>query len=289
MNRSFGPRAAAPPLRPRARRPSEWRAPRSPPRAGVVIFGSAKPVTCAVMDYARRLREAIKAQAARLRRHRDDRTGAPVRLRRRDRRGARAGRIAHLQLPIEGWGNSVVAGFGAVRGARADAARPHRHHAARMDLAQLAALSLDDPRSRGGRRLRVRLAAPARRVSCGRPGSAAATKAAAPVIPIGPNIMPARIDPAKVDAERARLMGEGAHRADLSSASSACFMRASGPICCCAQRARCMSAASRRDCWSAAIFSGTSRTTARPSSRSRAISASSIGSTSAAGSTTRAI
>ena len=28
----------------------------------VVIFGSARPVTCAVMDYARRLHEAIEAQ-----------------------------------------------------------------------------------------------------------------------------------------------------------------------------------------------------------------------------------
>jgi glycosyltransferase involved in cell wall biosynthesis len=47
------------------------------------------------------------------------------------------------------------------------------------------------------------------------PWVAEAKKAQAPVIPIGPNIMPARIDPARVAAERAKLRGEGAARADL--------------------------------------------------------------------------
>jgi glycosyltransferase involved in cell wall biosynthesis len=47
------------------------------------------------------------------------------------------------------------------------------------------------------------------------PWAAPAKKARAPVIPIGPNIMPARIDPLKVAAERRKQRGEGALRADL--------------------------------------------------------------------------
>ena len=46
------------------------------------------------------------------------------------------------------------------------------------------------------------------------PWVARAKKDAAAVIPIGPNIMPARIDAARVAEERARMRGEGALRAD---------------------------------------------------------------------------
>jgi glycosyltransferase involved in cell wall biosynthesis len=42
-----------------------------------------------------------------------------------------------------------------------------------------------------------------------------AKKAASPVIPIGPNIMPAAIDPDRVALERGKVLGEGANRADL--------------------------------------------------------------------------
>ena len=46
------------------------------------------------------------------------------------------------------------------------------------------------------------------------PWTSRAKKRAAPVIPIGPNVMSPTIDPARVAMERARARGEGARRAD---------------------------------------------------------------------------
>ena len=117
MNRSSA-LAAAP--RPRAERapPPEWRAPAPAATPGVVMFGSARPVTCAVMDYARRLHEAIELQRPGFVRLETIEPQRPLAFVSAIAEALRAGRIAHMQLPIEGWGNSVVPGS-ALLGARA--------------------------------------------------------------------------------------------------------------------------------------------------------------------------
>ena len=83
----------------------------SHPSLPSVILGSARPVTCAVMDYARKLRAAIEAQRpgfATIQTLEPDRPfafiGAIV-------RALRNGALVHMQLPIEGWGNSLVPGL----------------------------------------------------------------------------------------------------------------------------------------------------------------------------------
>ena len=80
------------------------------PTPSVIIFGSARPVTCAVMDYARRLANAINAQRpgfAALYTIEPDQPAAFVRA----IAGAlREDRIAHFQLPVEGWGNAILPG-----------------------------------------------------------------------------------------------------------------------------------------------------------------------------------
>src|ERR1019366_10074046 len=76
----------------------------------VVIFGSARPVTCAVMDYARRLHEAIEAQRPGFVAIEAIEPGRPVAFVAAIVKALRAGAVAHFELPIEGWGNSVVPG-----------------------------------------------------------------------------------------------------------------------------------------------------------------------------------
>ena len=101
----------------------------------VVIFGSARPVTCAVMDYARRLGDAVNAErpgSLRIETIEPQRAvrlcGAIVRALQTARRftcncRSRAGATASSRRR-------------SVRRAAADAQGPHRDHAARMDLAQ---------------------------------------------------------------------------------------------------------------------------------------------------------
>ncbi len=76
----------------------------------IVLFGSAKPVTCAVMDYAHRLREAINRRLPGLVSIRTIEPSQPrafigsiIDVLKRDG-------IAHFQLPIEGWGNALLPG-----------------------------------------------------------------------------------------------------------------------------------------------------------------------------------
>ena len=102
--RSSGPRAAAPSDR-AATAADAALAPQ------VVIFGSAKPVTCAVLDYARAARRSRQRAASRLRRaSRPSKPERPFAFVGAIARALDAGAVVHLQLPIEGWGNSVVPG-----------------------------------------------------------------------------------------------------------------------------------------------------------------------------------
>ncbi len=184
------------------------------PAPSVVIFGSARPVTCAVLDYARRLADAVNAQRpgfVAIRTIEPERPAAFV--------GAiadelRRNRIVHLQLPIEGWGNSVVPGS-ALMAARL------------MTRKGRIAITLHEWTSLN--RLRYlsmvpnilacdsfAFVSPQQRESFLKtPLVGEAKKQAAPVIPIGPNIMPARIDPQRVAAERMKLCGNGAGAADV--------------------------------------------------------------------------
>ena len=76
----------------------------------VVMFGSAKPMTCAVMDYARKLADAVNARRPGFVQMETIEPERPFAFVAAIVRALEAGAIAHLQLPIEGWGNSVVPG-----------------------------------------------------------------------------------------------------------------------------------------------------------------------------------
>jgi glycosyltransferase involved in cell wall biosynthesis len=180
----------------------------------VVIFGSGRPVTCAVMDYARRLAQAIDAERpgfARIETIEPDRPAAFVAA---IARALKAGAVAHLQLPIEGWGDSLAPGFAAFaaraltrKGAIAitlhewTSLHPLRYLSLVPDLLAADGFVFVSPRQR--------------EAFLSTPWVGRTRKAQAPVIPIGPNVMPARIDPARVAAERVRLRGAGALRADM--------------------------------------------------------------------------
>lgn len=180
----------------------------------VVIFGSAKPVTCAVMDYARRLSEAINAQRpgfVSLRMIEPDSPAAFI--------GAiaavlRAGSIAHFQLPIEGWGNAILPGS-ALMAARLTTRRGRIVTTLHewQSLNRLRHLSMiPDVLATDGF---ILVSRQQRESFLTTPLVGAAKKAAAPVIPIGPNIMPPRIDPQRVAEERLRLRGSGPAQAEL--------------------------------------------------------------------------
>ncbi|MCP4736562.1 MAG: glycosyltransferase family 4 protein [Bosea sp.] len=184
------------------------------PVPSVVIFGSARPVTCAVMDYAYRLADAVNALRPGL---------VAVRTIEPERPAGFVGaiaeellrdRIVHLQLPIEGWGNSVVPGS-ALMAARL-LTRKGRiaitlHEWASLNRLRYLSMVPDILACDG-----FVFVSPQQRESFLKtPLVGAAKKLAAPVIPIGPNIMPARIDPERVAAERAKLRGSGAGQADV--------------------------------------------------------------------------
>ncbi|MFN3673986.1 MAG: glycosyltransferase [Bosea sp. (in: a-proteobacteria)] len=186
----------------------------SPSPTPVVIFGSAKPVTCAVMDYARRLSEAVNAQRpgfVSLRMIEPDRPADFV--------GAiaavlRAGGTAHFQLPIEGWGNALLPGS-ALMAARL-ATRRGRIVTTLHEWASLNPLRhlsmIPDVLATDGF---IFVSRQQRESFLKTPLVGAGRKAAAPVIPIGPNIMPARTDPSRVAEQRRRVRGDGATQAEL--------------------------------------------------------------------------
>lgn len=181
---------------------------------GVVIFGSARPVTCAVLDYAKRLVEAINAQRpgfVGLRMIEPDRPAAFV--------GAiaevlRNGQIAHFQLPIEGWGNSILPGS-ALMAARLTTRRgkivTSLHEWVSLNHLRYLSMMPDILATDGF----IFVSRQQRESFLETPLVGRARKAAAPVIPIGPNIMPARIDPLRVAEERIRVRGAGAAEAEL--------------------------------------------------------------------------
>jgi glycosyltransferase involved in cell wall biosynthesis len=180
----------------------------------VVMFGSARPVTCAVMDYAHRLADAVNARRPGFLAIETIEPERPLAFVAAITRALRTGAVAHLQMPIEGWGNSVTPGS-ALLAARALTRRgriavtlhewtslnPLRYLSMVPDLLAADGFVFVSPRQR--------------EAFLSTPWVSRAKKRQAPVIPIGPNIMPARIDPLRVAQERAKLQGEGARRADL--------------------------------------------------------------------------
>ncbi|MCV9935165.1 glycosyltransferase [Boseaceae bacterium BT-24-1] len=184
------------------------------PAPSVVIFGSARAVTCAVMDYAYRLAEAVNALRPGL---------VTVRTIEPERPAAFIGAIAeelrrdcivHLQLPIEGWGNSIVPGS-ALMAARLMTRKGHiaitLHEWASLNRLRYLSMVPDILACDG-----FVFVSPQQRESfLNTPLVGEAKKRAAPVIPIGPNIMPARIDPERVAAERAKLRGSGEGEAEI--------------------------------------------------------------------------
>lgn len=180
----------------------------------VVIFGSARPVTCAIMDYSRRLCDAINAQRPGFVAIKTIEPDRPLAFVGAVAEVLRQGRVAHFQLPVEGWGNSVLPGS-ALMAARI-ATRKGRIAVTLHEwktLNRLRHLSIiPDLLVTDG----FIFVSPQQHEAFQRtPLVRAAKKRAAPVIPIGPNIMPARIDPGRVAQERVKALGAGAGRADI--------------------------------------------------------------------------
>jgi glycosyltransferase involved in cell wall biosynthesis len=180
----------------------------------VVMFGSARPVTCAVMDYARRLCAAVEAERPGLVRIEAIEPQRPFAFVAAIVRALRTGATVHLQLPIEGWGNSLVPGsalFAARLLTRRGRIAVTLHEWTSLNFLRYLSMIPDLLVSDGF----VFVSPRQRDAFLSTPWVSRRKKAAAPVIPIGPNIMPAFIDPARVAEERAKLRGEGATRADL--------------------------------------------------------------------------
>jgi glycosyltransferase involved in cell wall biosynthesis len=180
----------------------------------IVLFGSSRPVTCAVMDYARRLKDAINQRLPGLVSIRTIEPAQP-----RAFVGAivdvlKGDGIAHFQLPIEGWGNALLPGS-ALMAARALTRRGkivttlHEW----TSLNQLRYLSMIPDVLATDQFIFV--SAHQRETFLRTPLVSRARKIAAPVIPIGPNIMPQAIDEGLTARERARIIGEGTLKADL--------------------------------------------------------------------------
>lgn len=184
------------------------------PAPSVVIFGSARPVTCAVMDYSRRLCDAINARRpgfVAMRMIEPDRPLAFV--------GAiadvlRRGQVAHLQLPVEGWGNAILPGS-ALMAARLMSRKGRiavtLHEWASLNRLRYLSMIPDVLASDG-----FVFVSPQQRESfLTTPLVGGKKKKAAPMIPIGPNIMPVRIDPQRVAEERAEARGAGDKEAEI--------------------------------------------------------------------------
>lgn len=184
------------------------------PAPSVVIFGSARPVTCAVMDYAYRLADAVNALRPGFVAIRTIEPERPAAFIGAIAEELRRDRIVHLQLPIEGWGNSVVPGS-ALMAARLMTRKGHiaitLHEWASLNRLRYLSMVPDILACDGF----VFVSSQQRESFLKTPLVGAAKKQATPVIPIGPNIMPARIDPDRVAAERAKLRGSGAGEAEI--------------------------------------------------------------------------
>lgn len=172
------------------------------------------PVTCAVMDYAYRLAGAVNALRPGLVAIRTIEPERPAAFIGAIAEELRRDRIVHFQMPIEGWGNSVVPGS-ALMAARL-LTRKGRiaitlHEWASLNRLRYLSMVPDILACDG-----FVFVSPQQRESFQTtPLVGKAKKQAAPVIPIGPNIMPARIDPERVASERAKLRGSGTSEADV--------------------------------------------------------------------------
>jgi glycosyltransferase involved in cell wall biosynthesis len=183
--------------------------------APVILFGSTKPVTCAVMDYSHRLIEAIN-------RHRPGtmcfeaiEPDEPGDFLRRLKDRLADDRTVHFQLPVEGWGNALLPGS-ALAIARAMVPRRGRivmtlHEWTSLNNLRYLSMVPDVLATDGF----IFVSAAQREIFLKTPLVSRAKKSAAPVIPIGPNIMPKAIDPAITARERDRLTGDGATKAEI--------------------------------------------------------------------------
>ncbi|RXT57674.1 hypothetical protein B6S44_04515 [Bosea sp. Tri-44] len=180
----------------------------------IVIFGSARPVTCAVMDYAYRLAGAVNALRPGFVAIRTIEPERPTAFVGAIAEALRQDRIVHLQLPIEGWGNSVVPG--SVLMAARLMTRKGRiaitlHEWASLNRLRYLSMVPDILACDG-----FVFVSPQQREGFQKtPLVGEAKKRAAPVIPIGPNIMPARIDPERVAMERVKVRGSGVGEAEI--------------------------------------------------------------------------
>lgn len=184
------------------------------PAPSVIIFGSARPVTCAVMDYAYRLAGAVNALRPGLVSVRTIEPEHPAAFVGAIAQELRRDRIVHLQLPIEGWGNSIVPGS-ALMAARLMTRKGRiaitLHEWASLNHLRYLSMIPDLLATDGF----VFVSRQQRESFLKTPWVGAARKQTAPVIPIGPNIMPAHIDPERVTAERKKLRGSGSSEADV--------------------------------------------------------------------------
>lgn len=180
----------------------------------VIIFGSASPVTCAVMDYARRLADAINAQRPGFAALHMIEPDQPIAFVRAIAGALREGRIAHFQLPVEGWGNAILPGS-ALMLARLWTRKGNTvatlHEWASLNRLRYLSMIPDILATDGF----IFVSQQQRESFLNTPLVGQRRKLAAPVIPIGPNIMPARIDPERVVEERAKALASGMTRADI--------------------------------------------------------------------------
>jgi glycosyltransferase involved in cell wall biosynthesis len=180
----------------------------------IVFFGSARPVTCAVMDYAIRLKDAINRRRSGLVSIRSIEPNQPLAFVSSIVDVLRHDGIVHFQMPIEGWGNAILPGS-ALMLARAQTRRGkivatlHEW----TSLNHLRYLSMLPDILAADQFIFV--SAHQRESFLKTPFASKRKKNAAPVIPIGPNIMPKAIDPDRTARERITLLGSGNLKADL--------------------------------------------------------------------------
>ena len=182
--------------------------------ASVTIIGSAAPVTCGVMDYARRLVEAIDAYAPGLVRIEIVEPDRPVAFVRAVVSRLRRGETVHFQLPIEGWGNSLLPGVALVL-ARLATRRGRivvtMHEWMSLNLLRYLSLLPDVWATDRF----VFVSEQQRAAFRASPVVARTKREAAAMIPIGPNIIAPAGDADVIAAERARILGAGDGRTPL--------------------------------------------------------------------------
>lgn len=196
------------------------RAPHSPPPAPnamtpVTILGSDSPLTCGVMDYSRRLVEALDRVAPGLVSIVPVETNRPVEFVRTIVERLSRDEIVHLQLPVEGWGNSVLPGvalFLARLATRRGRIVVTLHEWMSLNvlryLSYIPDLLVTDAF--------VFVSEQQRHAFLKTPVVPRAKRLAAPMIPLGPNIMARPRGEAEVAAERAKILAAPDGRPQLA-------------------------------------------------------------------------